>query len=275
VAYTFSKNLQWTSAPDIFNPSVYTSNMGKDIVGANPPQILRISFEYQTPRYKGTLPVLSNRVVSYVLGDWALSSALYYQTAGYLGRPQSGSANAISLWLGRGGTVAGCNGCGGAQLKRNADGSLMNPWSVDWTDLSGTHHTDPLDINCHCFDPNKTIVINPAAWQTIPDATWTADTSTYAFFRTQRKPSESMNFARNFRFLEKYTFQVRIEFQNVFNRIQLPNPQLAFNPANVTNTYQTAPNGNYIAGFGTFGNLGNGGQLGTPRSGQLIGRFTF
>jgi hypothetical protein len=267
-AYTFSKNLAWTGAPDIFNPDVYTKSMGKDLVGANPPQILRISFEYQTPRYKGTMPVLGNRVVSYVLGDWALSSALYYQTAAYLGRPQSGSANAISLWLGRGtGNTA--------QLKRNADGSLMNPWSVDWTDLSGVHHTDPLDINCHCFDPNKTVVINPAAWDTIPDATWTADTSTYAFFRGQRKPAESMNFARNFRFKERYTFQVRIEFQNVFNRIQLPSPSLAFNPSNVTGTYQKAPNGNYIAGFGTFGNLANGGQLGTQRSGQLIGRFSF
>jgi hypothetical protein len=84
-----------------------------------------------------------------------------------------------------------------------------------------------------------------------------------------------MNFARNFKFKERYTFQVRMELQNVFNRIQLPNPSLAFNPSNVTNTYQKAPNGNYIAGFGTFGNLANGGQLGTPRSGQLIGRFTF
>jgi Carboxypeptidase regulatory-like domain/TonB-dependent Receptor Plug Domain len=267
VAYTFSKNLQWAGAPDIFNPDVYTKDMGKDLVGANPPQILRISFEYRTPRYKGTLPVMSNRIVSYVLGDWTLSSALYYQTAGYLGRPQAGSANGINLWLGR--------GPGSAQLKKNADGSLMNPWSVDWTDFSGQHHTDPLDINCHCFDPNKTVVINPAAWDTIPDATWTADTSTYAFFRGQRRPAESMNFSRNFTFKERYTFQVRMEFQNVFNRIALPSPQLNFNPANVTNTYQKAPNGNYIAGFGTFGNLANGNQLGTPRSGQLIGRFTF
>jgi len=275
VAYTFSKNLQWSSAPDIFNPSIYTDNMGKDLVAQNPPQTLRISFEYQVPRYKGTMPVLGNRVVSYVLGEWAVSGALYYQTAAFLGRPLAGSANAVSLWLGRGGTVPGCLTCGGAQLKRNADGSLMSPWSVDWTDLGGTHHTDPLDINCGCFDPNKTVVINPAAWDTIPDATWTADTSTYAFFRTQRKPAESMNFARNFRFKERYSFQIRMEFQNIFNRIQLPNPSLAFNPSNVTNTYQRAPNGNYTAGFGTFGNLANGSQLGTPRSGQLIARFSF
>jgi len=271
-AYTFSKNLQWTGAPDIFNPDVFTKSMGKDLVGANPPQILRISFEYRVPRYNGSLPVLGNKVVSYVLSDWAVSGALYYSSGAYLGRPQSGSTNAISRWLGRG---TGSLTENRSQLKRNADGSLMSPWSVDWIDNSGTHRTDPLDINCHCFDPAKTIAINPDAWQVIPDATWTADTSTYAFFRAQRKPAESMNFQRNFRIKERYTFQVRIEFQNVFNRIQLPNPSMNFSPINTANTYQKAPNGNYTAGFGTFGNLANGAQLGTPRSGQLIGRFTF
>ena len=267
-AYTFSKNLAWTGTPDVFNQS-----LGKDLSTLNQPQIMRISFEYRVPRYKGTMPVLGNHIVSYALSDWALSSALYYTSGAYLGRPASGSANSISLWLGR--------GPGGAQLKKNADGSYMSPWSVDWTDLSGTHHTDPLDINCHCFDPATTVVLNPAAWQTIPDATWTSDTSTYAFFRGQRNPAESMNFARNFTFKERYSFQIRMEFQNIFNRIQLPNPTgIAVNGAfpavsPLNPTYQRQPNGNYIGGLGTFGNLSNGGQLGTPRSGQLIARFTF
>ena len=276
-AYTYSKNLQWISTPDVFNQSI-----GKDLATLNPPQILRISFEYRVPRYKGGLPVLGNKVVSYALSDWAVSGALYYSSGAFLNRPAAGSTNGINRWLGR--------GPGGAQLKKNADGSYMSPWSVDWFDNDGTHHTDPLDINCHCFDPNKTVVLNPNAWQTIPDAQWTSDTSTYAFFRGQRKPAESMNFQRNFRIKERYTFQVRIEFQNVFNRIQLPNPTgLAVNggagavsPLNPT--YQcssagpcnlTQVSGRYISGLGTFGNLGNGGQLGTPRSGQLIGRFTF
>jgi hypothetical protein len=228
------------------------------------------------------MPVIGNKVVSFILGDWALSSALYYQTAAYLGRPASGSTNAVSLWLGR--------GPGSAQLLKNADGSFMNPWSVNWTDLNGVHHTDPLDINCHCFDPNTTVVLNPAAWQTIPDATWTADTSTYAFFRGQRHPSEALNFARNFKFKERYTFQVRMEFQNIFNRIQLGSPAgIGFgavspvNPSyqcsgagsNAANCNVSVANGSYIGGLGTFGNLANGGQLGTPRSGQLIARFTF
>jgi hypothetical protein len=262
-AYTWSKNLQWYGSPDIFNPS-----LGKDLVvlGA-PPQTLHIAFEYRVPRYKGNLPVIGNKVVSYALADWAVSGAMYYQSGAYIARPLNGSTNPISLWLGR--------GPGGAQLLKNADGSYMNPWSVDWTDLSGVHHTDPLDINCHCFDPAKTVALNPAAWGPVPDATWAADTSTLPFFRGPRHPMEAMNFARNFTIKEKYTLQVRMEFQNIFNRVQLPSPATGFSPTNTAGTYQTAGNGNYITGFGTFGNSTVAGYLGTPRSGQLVARFTF
>ena len=150
----------------------------------------------------------------------------------------------------------------------------MNPCSVDWTDLSGTRHTDPLDINCHCFDPEKTVVLNPAAWHTIPDGTWTADTSTYAFFRGARTPRESANLARNFRFKERFQLQIRMEFQNVFNRRFLPAPQLAFSPVNASSTLQLSSDGRYIGGFGTFANLRNSGALAGPGlgSGQRAAR---
>lgn len=263
-AYTWSKNLQWYGSPDIFNQS-----LGKDLVAANPPQTLHISFEYRVPRYKGNLAVIRNKVVSYVLADWALSSALYYQSGAYISRPLNGSTNPISQWLGVG------RGPGGAQLLKNADGSYMNPWSVNWTDLSGVHHTDPIDINCHCYDPAKTVVLNPAAWGPVPDATWAAQTSTLPFFRGPRHPMEAMNFARNFTIKEGLTLQVRMEFQNIFNRVQVPSPATGFSPTNVATSYQTAPNGNYLNGFGTFGNSSIAGYLGTPRSGQLVARLTF
>ena len=35
-------------------------------------------------------------------------------------------------------------------------------------------HTDPIEINCHCFDPTKTVVLNLLAWQNIPDGQWGA-----------------------------------------------------------------------------------------------------
>jgi len=126
--------------------------------------------------------------------------------------------------------------------------------------------------------------LNPNAWQAIPDAQWTDDTSTYAFFRAPRRPTESANIARNFRLKEKYTFQIRLEFLNIFNRAFLPPPLIStYSPINASATLQQASNGNYIGGFGTFGNLSNSGALagyplglgGGQRTGQLIGRFTF
>ena len=199
VNYTFSKNLQYISSFDVFNRA-----NGKDIVTGNPPQILRITFEYQVQRPSASIPVLGNKWVAWGVKDWALSSALFYQTGAYLGRPAAGSVRPISQWLGR--------GPGGAQLKQNADGSYMNPWSVDWTDNTGTHRTDPLDINCKCFDPEKTIVLNPNAWTTVPDGQWAAQTQQLPFFRASRRPSESANLARNFKFGPdgRYTLQ---EFQ--------------------------------------------------------------
>jgi hypothetical protein len=275
INYTYSKNLQFISSPDVFNRSV-----GKDLVPSNPPRILRITFDYTTPRPKADLPVLGNKVVSYIVGGWEVAAAMYYQTGAYLPRPLSGSTNAVSRWLGR--------GPGGAELKKNADGSYMSPWSVDWNDLSGKHHTDPLDINCHCFDPEKTVVLNSNAWQTIPDGQWTDDTSTYSFFRGPRRPAESANLSRNFRFKERYTLQIRMEFLNVFNRAYLPNPlptaTVNYSPVNASSTLQLSSDGRYIGGFGTFGNLRNAGAYagayavglgGGQRTGQLIARFSF
>ena len=185
-------------------------------------------------------------------------------------RAASASASAVSSWMPP-----------RAVLRKNADGSYQNPWSVDWTDLGGTRHTDPLNINCHCFDPEKTVVLNPAAWDTIPDATWTADTATYAFFRGARTPRESANLARNFKFKERFQLQIRMEFQNIFNRKFLPTPQLGFSPVNAGATLQRSADGRLINGFGSFGNLRVSGTLAGPglgsgqRAGQLIARFSF
>ena len=45
----------------------------------------------------------------------------------------------------------------------------MNPYAVNWTDLNGNVHPEPLDINCGCYDPTKTQVLNPNAWVAVPD----------------------------------------------------------------------------------------------------------
>jgi hypothetical protein len=153
----------------------------------------------------------------------------------------------------------------------------MNPWSVDWVDYDGKHHTDPIDINCHCFDPTKNVVLNPAAWEHVPNGAWAADQSSIRWFRGIRIPTENANLSRSFRFAERVVLNVRVEFTNIFNRMQLPGPSSG-GIANVafTNTPRTFTSGIntglYSGGFGTIVPV-NG--TGGARTGVLVGRITF
>ena len=128
-----------------------------------------------------------------------------------MGLPTSSGSAPISDFLGY--------GPGPAQLIPG-----MSPWSVNWTDYSGkVHHTTPLDINCHCFNPTTTQVLNPAAFTNVPNGQFAANQASIRSFRGPRIPSENANFSRNFRVKERYNLQVRAEFTNIFNRMVWPN----------------------------------------------------
>jgi hypothetical protein len=153
----------------------------------------------------------------------------------------------------------------------------MNPWSVDWVDYAGVRHTDPIDINCHCFDVTKNQVLNPAAWENIPNGQWGAQTNAIRNFRGIRFPAENANLSRNFKFGAdgRYNFNIRIEFTNIFNRLQYPGinngiiPNFATAPTKFATGQYT---GLYSGGFGIINpTAGTGGQ----RLGTFVGRFTF
>jgi hypothetical protein len=258
--YTYSKNLDLMSSPDIFNRA-----LGKNLSLNDLPQQLRFSAEYQTPRPRKGMPVIGNPIVSYVLGGWGVGVYMQYQSAPLLGRPLAGAAQPISDWLGR--------GPGGAQLAVGPDGQPMSPYAVNWTDLNGKVHPEPLDINCHCYDPTKTQVLNPLAWVAVPNGQWANDESSIRYFRGIRRPQENANLSRNFRFKERYTLQVRLEMNNVFNRLALPQPS-----SGLTNfgAVPTSAGGQFTGGFGTFGNLQTGAAApGPARSGLFVARFQF
>ncbi len=258
--YTYSKTLDLLSTPDPYN-----IGLGKNISAMDLPQQLRFSADYQTPRPHKGIPVIGNPIVSYLLGGWGLGVYADYQSAPLLGRPAAGSLMPVSDWLGY--------GPGGAQLKIGPNGQPMSPYAVNWTDLSGKVHTEPLDPNCGCYDPTKTQILNPNAWVAVPDGQFGANQSSIRYFRGIRQPQESANLSRNFRFKEHYTLQLRIEMNNIFNRLLLPQPTAA--GANFSAS-PTAVNGLYTGGFGTFGNLTTGAAVpGAPRSGLFVARFQF
>jgi hypothetical protein len=257
--YTYSKTMALTATADPFN-----RNLGKNLSAYDVPHQLRVSAQYEVPRFhEGTF---KNNVLSYIVSGWGTGWYLNYQSAALVGLPTSSGSSPISNFLGY--------GPGPAQLIPG-----MSPWSVNWTDYSGTVHTTPLDINCHCFDPTKTQVLNPNAFTNVPNGTFAANEASIRSFRGPRTPSENANFSRNFRIKERYTFQIRAEFTNIFNRMVWPTPVLGATAINV-GSFTTAPTvytsgpskGLYSGGFGTIvPETTASGQ----RSGTLVARFSF
>ena len=114
----------------------------------------------------------------------------------------------------------------------------------------------------------KQLILNTGAWTNpAPAGTFGSAAGYYANYRNPRRPDENVGFGRNFRFGEgRMNLQIRAEFYNIFNRWTWPAPIGSTLP--LTNTSQVVP--------GTFGYVDiRNGQGAIPRTGTLVGRFTF
>jgi hypothetical protein len=136
------------------------------------------------------------------------------------------------------------------------------------------------DINCHCFDPAQTQVLNPLAWKDPTPGTFSPSAAYYDDYRFRRIPRESFSFGRIFRIKETLTFSIRAEFTNALNRTQVPNPFNGTGGAqgNYTSAIGTtnAANGLKInnSGFGAMQTIAPNAVIG-ERSGLLVGRLQF
>jgi hypothetical protein len=121
---------------------------------------------------------------------------------------------------------------------------------------------------------------------------WGVSSPFYADYRGQRRPMESINIGRTFRFGEKQhtSLEIRAEFFNVLNRMEIngptssspqgarscsitvPTPGLA-GSVNVPAGSNTCPAG-YTSPSG-FGAIGYTSLAVQPRNGQIVARFTF
>jgi hypothetical protein len=143
------------------------------------------------------------------------------------------------------------------------------------------------DLNCHCFDAAKTLVLNPAAWVNSAPGTYSSSPAYYNDYRFQRHPTENFNVGRTFRIREAMSLSVRAEFVNIFNRTVLPNPSAAnaagaptpqtaatcFASGNSGGTTTTCPAGvTFASGFGFEQTSLIGGGV---RTGQIVARFRF
>ena len=78
---------------------------------------------------------------------------------------------------------------------------------------------------CHCYDPNKTYVLNPNAWSQPAPGTFGTSAAYYGDYRKQRRPPENMSIGRTFRFKERASLNIRLELNNVFNRAFFNDPR--------------------------------------------------
>jgi hypothetical protein len=124
------------------------------------------------------------------------------------------------------------------------------------------------DPNCHCFDPTKTLLFNPNAWTNPPAGQFGTSAAYYSDYRYQRHPAENLSFGRVFRVRERMSLQLRAEFTNIFNRWVWANPSATNAQATTTTS-----GGLLSGGFGYINTTNGAGS--TPRSGQLVARFSF
>jgi hypothetical protein len=134
--------------------------------------------------------------------------------------------------------------------------------------------------NCHCINPTTQFVLNPAAWVNPPAGLWGTSSPYWNDYRYARRPSESMNIGRTFRVREKMSLEIRAEFFNIFNRVELNNPtNTSPQGARTCNNGPILASTNTCSGGGTspsgFGAISYSSLYAQPRNGQLVARFTF
>jgi hypothetical protein len=238
-----------TPNPPLIN-DVFDRMSNKQISSFSKPFMLVISFNYMTPKAFAGF----NRALSYIVRDWSLAGVLRYQSGDVIRVPSSN----------------------GGLLYAMARGYDNNPalWggaATFWNRVPG----EPLllvDPNNRNWDPTKQLVLNPKAWVEPAPGTFSNSAPYYNNYRWQRQPSESLSFGRNFQILpepKNVVFSVRIEFQNIFNRMFLSAPS-ATNPGAFTTYYGS---GALSGGYGFVNTVGGAGAR--PRSGQIVARIQF
>jgi hypothetical protein len=238
---------------------VFNRPQNKYISGLDQPFLFVFAGNYITPRTSGH-GFLGNKAVSWIARDWQVGAVLRYGSGLPILSPLATNGLASLLFRGTGAT--GTTG-----------GTFMNrvPGVPLYT----------VDLNCHCYDPNKTFVLNPAAWTNPPAGQWGTAAGYYSDYRYQRHPAESMSLGRTFRIKERNSLQIRAEFTNIFNRTEPNNPTSTNGLATQTcaNAAGAAVpcSGAYFRTTGGFGYINTAATATTiaPRSGQLVARFQF
>jgi hypothetical protein len=218
---------------------VFNRQNSKTISQFDQPVVSIVSVDYVVPRARlGNS--FAGRTASWIARDWTIGALLQYRS----GLPiQSPAATTMT--------------------------SATGPY-FQGTFMNRVPGQEPLakDLNCHCFDPSTTFVLNPSAWVNPPAGQFGTSAPYYNDYRYQRRPTENMNLGRTFRIRERMSLNVRGEFSNIFNRTEVVNPTAT----NALLTQQRNAAGQTTGGFGYINTLNT---FSLPRQGTIVARFTF
>jgi hypothetical protein len=250
--FTWSKNLSTAAPSNVTIPGtggqavsdVFNRSLDRFISPFDQPFLFTIAASY-------TVPVLhTNKILSWVARDWQLNTLLGYSSGLPILAPSAqNNLNTILL--------------------RNTAGS-----QVGYANRVAGQPLFAEDPNCHCFDPNKVFVLNPAAWAPTPAGQWATGAAYYSDYRNQRRPNENLGVGRIFRVKERYELNIRAEFNNILNRAEMPVPT-----STNAQQAQVMKNGVPTAGFGFIATANTGivsnTQTPTSRQGTIVARFRF
>ena len=226
--------------------NVFNRGVNKYLSAYDQPFLFNISATYVTPKLSG------NKVLSWLARDWTYGAFLQYASGFPILAPYANN-NLGQILFNTFNTGTGLST--GTFANRVAGKPLFT-----------------VDPNCHCYDPNKTFLLNPDAWADPAPGQFGSGAAYYSDYRQQRRPSENMNLGRTWRFKESMSLNIRFELTNVFNRSYWGNPAAT----NAKAPQNRAPSGNALSGFGFMNTITPGftGAL-VPRNGTLIARFSF
>lgn len=227
---------------DIFNRA-----QNKYISGLDRPLVSNINVTYTTP----SPGWVGNKLLKYALSGWQTGALLTYAS--------------------------------GTPILVPSSTNLLSTETFQTSSFLNRVPGQPLflqNLDCHCFDPTKTLVLNPAAWTAPSGGQWGTSAAYYNDYRSQRHPTENFNFGRTFRIRESINLSVRAEFVNIFNRTVLPNPSstspltpaTCFKSGSSGATGACSPGAIFASGFG-FEQTAL--IAGGTRQGQLVARFRF
>ena len=231
--------------------NIFNYSQNKYISSQDQPLVWVTALNYQTPAIGG------NKQISWLLKDWNTGVVVNYASGLPIMAPfANNNLNAVTF-------AAPTAAPAGAALMSQATFANRVPGQPLYTQ----------DLNCHCFDPSATFVLNPKAW-TDPAPGQFGGAAYYSDYRGPRRPQESINLGRTWKLRERVQMQIRIDFQNIFNRAYFAAPTSTNAAANQVR----GANANTTAGFGyinTATPLAATAAAPGPRAGNLVLKLIF